>query len=393
MTIHDPPEDKSKIVYQESASRWSLSAIKVRKPHLKLNWLLLMTVVIPTLVAVIYYGFLASDVYISQSEFVVRSPDKPASTGLGVLLKSAAFSNSGDESYAANDYLQSRDALRALNRDGSVGHAYGNDNVSIVDRFNPFGSNGSFESLFDYFRKKIGVEYDASSSVTILTVHAFTPQDAQKFNRQLLELAEDTVNRLNRRGRTDVVQLSEQEVDQAENASRQAALALAQFRNGTGIIDPEKQAAVQIQMISKLQDELIGSKVQLLQLRQMAPQNPQIPVLEARTAGLAREIQTQMGLVAGSSRSLSGTAVRYQRLMLQRDFADKRLAAALTSLQEARAEARRKQAYVERIAQPSLPDEAEEPRRLRGIFSTLILGLVAWGILSMLLAGLREHHG
>ena len=170
-------------------------------------------------------------------------------------------------------------------------------------------------------------------------------------------------------------------------------MALATYRNASGIIDPEKQAAVQLQMISKLQDELIGSRMQLLQLRSMAPQNPQIPILSVRITGLSREIDRQLGLVAGSRRSLSATAARYQRLLLDRDFADKRLAAAMTSLQEAQTEARRKQAYVERITQPSLPDEAQEPRRLRGIFSVLMLGLVAWAILTMLIAGVREHHG
>jgi capsular polysaccharide transport system permease protein len=38
-----------------------------------------------------------------------------------------------------------------------------------------------------------------------------------------------------------------------------------------------------------------------------------------------------------------------------------------------------------------LPDVAQEPRRLRSVAATFILGLVAWGILSMLLAGVREH--
>ena len=48
-------------------------------------------------------------------------------------------------------------------------------------------------------------------------------------------------------------------------------------------------------------------------------------------------------------------------------------------------------AYVERVAQPSLPDDALEPRRLRGILATFVIGLVAWGILTLLLAGVREH--
>jgi len=380
-------------MYQESASRWTIPGLRARRGLPKVNWLLLLTVIIPTSLAVLYYGFLASDVYVSESRFVVRSPDKPSVSGLGMLLKSAAFSNAGDEIYAADEYIQSRDALRALNRDGSVARAYSHSSVSVFDRFNPLGVDGSFEELFDYFRKKVRVDYESTSSITTLTVRAYTPEDAQKFNAELLGLAEDTVNRLNRRGRVDVIQLSEGEVQDAEEASRQAAVSLAQFRNQSGIIDPEKQASVQLQMISKLQDELIGSMMQLLQLQSMAPENPQIPVLRVRVSGLSREIERQLGAVAGDRRSLSATAARYQRLALEREFADKRLAVAMSSLQDARAEARRKQAYVERIAQPSRPDEAREPRRLRSIFATFVLGLIAWTILSMLLAGVREHHG
>jgi len=47
--------------------------------------------------------------------------------------------------------------------------------------------------------------------------------------------------------------------------------------------------------------------------------------------------------------------------------------------------------YLERIAQPSKPDIAMEPRCLRSIFATLMLGLLAWGVLGMLIAGVREH--
>ena len=63
----------------------------------------------------------------------------------------------------------------------------------------------------------------------------------------------------------------------------------------------------------------------------------------------------------------------------------------MVSLQDARNEAQRKQAYVERIVQPNVPDDALEPRRIKGVLATLVIGLVAWGVLSMLLAGVREH--
>jgi len=48
-------------------------------------------VVIPTLIASLYYGIIASDIYISESQFVVRAPDKPTVTGLGAVLQGRAL--------------------------------------------------------------------------------------------------------------------------------------------------------------------------------------------------------------------------------------------------------------------------------------------------------------
>lgn len=365
----------------------------LRKTGARVDRLFLLVVALPTLLATLYFGFLASDVYLSESQFVVRSPDKPSTNALGTLLKSTGFSNSGDEVYAAHDYVQSRDALQALNKNDAVARAYGDESIFFLDRYNPLGFNSSFEDLYQYYTGKVGVDYNTTSSVTTLTVRAFGPDEAFNLNRQLLEYAEDIVNKLNDRGRNDLIRLATDEVRSAETAARSAAVALAQFRNRYGIVDPEKQAEAELELVSKLQDELIAARMQLIQLQAIAPENPQVPILQTRIAGLNREIDVQMGRVAGNRSSLSASAVRYQRLELERQFAERRLAAAMSSLQEAQAEARRQQAYVERIVQPNIPDEAQEPRRLRGIFATLVLALLAWGILRLLLAGVREHHG
>lgn len=357
----------------------------------KIRPLFLVTVIIPTLLSVIYYGMLASDVYISESRFIVRSPDKPATTGLGVLLKSTGFTNAGDEIYAAQSYIQSRDALKALNRNSAFERAYTAPGLSFFDRFNPTGFDNKFENLYKYYVNKVSINQDTTSSIVTMTVRAYTPENALRFNEQLLEMAEATVNKLNTRGKEDLIRFAQAEVEDAKSKSQNAALALSAYRNEAGVVDPEKQASVQIQMISKLQDELIVTRTQLRELRAFAPRNPQISVLSNRAAGLAAEIDEQLGLVAGSNKSLSSRAARYQRLSLESQFADRQLASAMTSLEGARNEARRKQAYVERIVQPNLPDDALEPRRLRGIFSTLILGLAAWAIISMLVAGMLEH--
>ncbi|MFL6760259.1 hypothetical protein [Sphingomonas sp.] len=363
----------------------------LRRAKRRISPLFAITVLVPTVSAILYYGLFASDVYVSESSFVVRSPDKPSTGAFGVLLKSAGFSNSSDEVFAAQDFIRSRDALRAINRKGDFNASYAAHGISIFDRFNPTGMRGSFEDLYRYFTGKVDVNYDSSTSITKLTVRAFNARDAFRFNEELLELAERTVNRLNDRGRQDLIGFAQAEVARAKVKSQMAASSLASFRNRAGVVDPEKQAAVQLQMVSKLQDELIANRTQLAEIRRYAPANPQVESLQTRIASLQRQTTEETNKVAGNQGSLAGTAAQYQRLSLESQFADKQLGAAMSSLTDAQNEARRKQAYVERIARPNLPDEALEPRRLRGIFATLVLGLVAWGILSMLLAGIREH--
>lgn len=357
----------------------------------KLNPLFWICVVVPTALAVLYFGLFASDVYISESRFVARSPDKPTTTGLGILLKSTGFSNGGEEIFAAQDYVVSRDALRTLNRGNAFLKAYSRPSISVFDRFDALAGGGSFEDLYKYYQKRVSVGHDTTSSISTLTVRAYSPRDAQLINEKLLEMAEATVNRLNVRGRQDLIQFASAEVEDSRQKARDAALALAAFRNREGVVDPEQQAEVQLQMISKLQDELIAAKTQMREIRKFAPQNPQVGVLEVRVAELDNEVDNELAKITGDRKSLSSTAVQYQRLALESQFADKQLASAMASLEEAKNEARRKQAYIERIVQPNLPDDPLEPRRWRGIFSTLILGLVSWGVLSMLLAGVKEH--
>ncbi len=360
---------------------------KVRRVSL----LFIVCVILPSLLAFLYFGFFASDVYISESRFVVRSPEKAPSAGLGVILKSAGFANAGDEIYAAQNYVTSRDALRALDRNGAIRDAYEASSISIFDRFGSFLTGRSSEELYKYYQDKVKIGFDTSSSIVTLTVRAYSPGDARKFNEQLLEMAEATVNRLNSRGRQDMIQFAAGEVEDAKRNARDAALALSNYRNREGVVDPEKQAAVQLQMISKLQDELIASRTQLRELQKIAPVNPQIETLRARISGLSDEIDDQVKQVAGNRSSLSSSTPQYERLLLESQFADKQLASSMASFEEARNEARRKQAYVERIVQPNLPDHSLEPRRLRLILATVVMGLLAWGVLSMLFAGVREH--
>lgn len=355
------------------------------------NRLFVATVVVPTALAVGYFGLWASDVYISESRYVIRTPQKQSPAGLGALLQGAGFQRAHDDTYSVIEYVSSRDALKRLDAELDLRRKYTSDAIDPFQRFAAIDGDDSFEAFHRYFGNRVELVPDPISSISTLRTRAFTATDAVAVNEHLLQASEELVNKLNERARQDLIRFAEQEVATAEHRTRKAMLAVTEFRRNNEIFDPTHQSAIQLQLVSKLQDELIANRTQLAQVRSISRENPQIPALELRIRTLQSAIDAENRKVAGGRGSLSDQSGEYERLLLEREFADRQLAAAMSSLEQARNEAMRKHLYLERIAQPSEPDIAIEPRRLRAVTSVLLLGLATWGILSMLIAGVREH--
>lgn len=359
---------------------------------LRINRLFLFTVVLPTLLAAIYYGLIASDIYISESRFMVRSPQKPVSAGaLGSLLQGTGLARSMDDQFAVQDFMLSRDALRELNEEMRLDRKFSDRRIDFINRFAALDWDDSFEGLLKYYQRRVSAALDAKSSISVLSVSAFTPEDAKKINEKLLTMGERLVNEMSERSRQDIVRFAQNEVAVAEKRAKEAAVAVAAFRIEKAVVDPEKQSAFQLQQLGKLQEDLVATKTQIAQLRAVSPQNTQIAALATRQAVLQREIDAELARIAGRGGSLTNKATGYMQVALEREFAEKQLATAMALLETARNEAQRQQLYLDRVVQPNLPDYAIEPRRIRAVLIVFILGLATWGILSLLIASVREH--
>ncbi|PCE21892.1 hypothetical protein BWP39_19670 [Paraburkholderia acidicola] len=356
------------------------------------NRLFALSVLAPTIIAVAYFGLIASDVYVSESRFVVRSAQRQSQASVvGALLQGTGFSRAQDDTYPVIDYIQSRDALKELNENNYIANTYGNhgDFLSHFSR----SLDGSFEALWKYYGKHIvSVDFDSASAITTLQVRSYTANDASKINETLLEMSERLVNRMNDRASADTVQFAQHQVDVAAAKAKDAAAALAIYRDSYTVFDPEKQSALQLQQVTALQTQMFSAQTELIQLQSIAPQNPQIPVLKTSIATLEKQIEAATSGVTGGRNSLSNKAAAYARIQLDSQFADKQLASAMAALESAQAEAQRKQLYLERLVQPNTPDVAIEPKRIKSIFEVFALGMIVWGVLSLLLAGVREHH-
>lgn len=284
---------------------------------------------LPTLLAAYYYGMVASDIYITESRYVIRSPQKSGVGNLADVFSKVGFAKSDDDSYVVRDYVLSRDALELLNKKLDIVSMYSSNEIDFLHRFPGLKYwDTSREAFLRYYQTRVGVLVDTTSAISSLTVQAFDPETALAINQTLLDLSEAFVNQLNNRARQDLISAAMSEVNLAKAKLETSSLELASARSlPTAFADGEKQL------------------------------------------------------------------ILVQRLTLEKDFAGQQLAVAMSALEQARVEAIRKQVYLERVAQPVLPDAALLPDRVRGVLTYLILGLLVWGVLSLLIAGAREHHG
>ena len=360
------------------------------------NRLFVLITLVPTTLATVYFSAIASDVYVSESSIVVRSAQsQAASETLGGILRDVGFARAQDDAYTVQEFLLSRDALKMLNddKDLQIGRAFSSPKVDRLSRFAGLTGDTSFEALYLYYQKKVTAVLDPNSSIIELTTAAFSAADAYQMNRRLLEQAEDLVNRLNAQARQDMVGFALAEVARDQKQAIAAELALGEYRNKMHVLDPEKEAPISLQLISKLQDDLIATRAEEFQIELLTKGNPKLPVVQQRVAMLEHEIENEKERVAGAEQtSLAGKAVNYQGLMVERDSADKMLISSMSALEQARNEALRKQLYLERIVEPGKPDFPTEPKRLRDVLVTLIVSLMTWGILSLFIAGVKEHH-
>lgn len=370
-------------------------AVQTPKQKKKQRWftkpLLWLTVIIPTVASTVYFGSIASDVYISESSFVVRSPKNQSSlTGFGALLQSTGFSRSQDDAYTVQEYMRSLTALEQLQQTIPVKSFY-DSKGDIFSRFNGFGLNDSQEAFFRYFKDHLSIDLDSVSGISTLKVRAFDAAEGQLVNQKLLNMGEELINRLNERARKDTLEYATQAVQEAEKNVSDTADALTKYRIKNKIFDLPAQSGVQLSLISSLKSELIRVETQLAQLLSITPENPQVEALEMRQKSLRKEIEQQSKSLSGSNNSIATQTAEYQRLVLANELAQQQLTAAMTSLQNTRGEADRQQLYLEVIDKPSKPDWALEPYRLYNILATFIIGLMLYGVLGLLVASIREH--
>lgn len=358
----------------------------------KRRWFLLF-VIGPTILAGIYYGLIASDIYVSESRFVIKSPDQKRSqmSTLANLVQATGMSGGQEQSNEVLTFVQSRDALRALEKNPGVRRIFSSSEADMFSRFPKPFSNDSFESLFKYYDSMLDARFDTEAGTAVIRTRAFTPQDAYNINRRLLHMSEELVNRLNARAQAKGVSEAQKQVELATDRAKVARIALTQYRNAQSVVDPNKQALGELEISNGMVAQRAALQAQLDLMQRAAPGNPSIPALRNRINAITVQINSQDSRVVGTGSGIASKMGGYDNLLVEQEFATESMNVANAALVQARADAQRQQFYLERVVDPNLPDTPLLPKRFINVLVVFAAATCLYFIAWMFMIGVLEH--
>ncbi|MGD0639116.1 MAG: capsule biosynthesis protein [Roseiarcus sp.] len=357
-----------------------------------------LVVVAPAFAAIVYLALLASDQFVAETRFAVRSAqtesldDKLKSALSSVTATMGTPAMSGQDAYIVATYIRSRAVVDDLSKTLDLGAIFRRPEADFWARLK---DGASAEELLAYWQGMVSVYVDAPSGVLTVTVRAFRPDDALALSRAVIAASEALANSVSARARADAMTRAEGEVRRAEGKVVAALADLRAFRDKQGLIDPVASAASTGELLAGVLAERIKLQNNLfVATRAMSADAPTVQAMKTRLEGLDHQIddlKAKLTSNAAGAATIAGVLSQYEQLEMQRVFAEKLYEMAQDSLERARQKAEAQAIYVSVFVPPALPQEAKFPQRLA--LSLLIpIGLtILWGIFALIAAAIDDH--
>ena len=359
-----------------------------------LPWrLIVVCVLIPTVIVFLYLALFASNIYLTETKFAIRSQNQQQSLDMLSTFFRAGTSTLSD-SYIVQNYIESMDMIDKVDARLHIKEHYSGRTHDIWYRLE---QNPTQDEMLRYWSWAVVPSFDPDTSIMTVEVKAFSPQMAQAVCQAILDFSEDLVNAMNNRARNDAIALAQAEVGRAEQRIRAAQEAMRQYRERTVILDPQAVATGLYSLVNQLEGEITKTTAELAEaMTYMQTDSPRVVMLQNRLEVLQKQLQTEKARLASQmqgDKPLSALVSEFQSLTLEEEFAQRQLTSAMASLETARVQAESKSLYVESFQKPIVPDESLYPRPVVFSLIFMLAAAVLLGLVSLIIAAIREHAG
>lgn len=348
----------------------------------------LLVIGIPSLLAVLYYGFWASNQFITSFQFAVRGPSQAGAARAGGSSLGGAGAMSPD-SFVVTDYINSPQAIADVERTIDLRAMFAKPDIDFWSRLS---SNLSPEVLNAYWTRMVSANFDLISGNITVSVRAFTPEDSFKLARALVASSDEMFRTLNTKAQLGFVRVAEEGVERALQQLSAARQALFVFREEGGLVDPDKTAQAGAAIVDDLRKQLSTVQAQYASIKASAPNSPLLSALSSQISSLEDRIRKEEPLGSSKVRAVTAeTLAEYHTLDLERQAAERQYAEALALRTQAHLMAQQQQSYLALFSAPTLPQTSLYPNRLRAILAVVLAAAAVWFVGMLIVYGLRDH--
>ncbi len=366
----------------------------IHDPRYQMKLSFAVIVLIPTLIATLYFGLIASSRYVAQAQFAVWSATPARADPLSMLMSLPSTDAQVGDQHIVQEYVGSRPMLEAIEKQFDLERIFGTG----ADWFSELNTSRSVEDRLRYWRSRVHVTIDTASGICTLTVEAFTPQDALALAKGVLAQAQVMAAGLSDQSHRDLVLQSKKQLDRMSQVMGNVRAQVTQFRDQHQVVDALRASQMDSQIIGALEAGLANTETQIQQFKSyMKADDPRITRLQSQAQSYRSQIaQARAGLVGGGNSAAGPTnnvIGENERLNAEMDIATKGYAAASNAYMQALANASGESRYLEEFVPPALPEKAEAPQRLRIILTVFAVTMIAWCLLLTLGGAIRDHAG
>lgn len=344
------------------------------------------------ILAIVYWGFIASNRYVSEAQVIIERTDMTAGAAmdLGSLLSGVGGANRADQ-LLLRAHLLSVDMLNNLDSKLSLRAHYSDTRRDIVSRM--WDKEIEQEWFHRHFLARTQVEFDDYAGVLVIKAQAYEPKIAHDIASTLVQEGERYMNELGHRRAREQVAFLEKQVAEMSGKALQTRQELLIFQNQKGMLSPQSLAETLLTTVNRLEAQLTDLKARRSSLLgYLSPSAPGVVEIDMQIIGIEKQLQLEQSrLTSTKGQTLNRTVEEYQRLEMTAKFAEDIYKTALVALEKGRIEALRTLKKVSVLQSPTLPQYPLEPRRLYNIAVFIIMALILAGIVHLLAAIIRDH--
>lgn len=355
-------------------------ASRRRKRSLLLLVRLAVFVLFPTVLAGYYYYAVATPMYSTKSEFLILKAESSGGA-MGSLFSGTQFATNQD-AIAVQSYLTSKDAMLRLDRDVGFKSHYTQGWIDPIQRLS---DNPTNEAAFKVYKKNIEIGYDPTEGVIKMEIMAADPETAAEFSRALIGYAEERVDTLSLRKRSNAVEDAEAGLIAAEEDRRLAQELLVRMQQDGNIVDPEARIASLRQQVNTYELQLQEKRLQLQALLDNTrPNRAKVDGTSGdirRLEALLADLNAQMTQATEGEGSLAEKAIQIKLAEADLATRDLMLQTALERLEQARRDADSQARYLTTSVEPVASEDPSYPRKFE---NTILAFLIFGGIYLMI---------